>query len=74
MPSALVAAMASAPVLKNAQLGYNGFLTAGLFGLTLVFLERRPWLSRILLGLLTYKPQFGVYSHWRCWPHAIGGR
>jgi hypothetical protein len=53
MPSALVAAMASAPVLKNAQLGYNGFLTAGLFGLTLVFRERRPWVSGILLGLLT---------------------
>ncbi len=60
MPAALIAAMASAAVLKNAQLGYNGFLTAGLFGLTLVSLERRPWLAGVLLGLLTYKPQFGV--------------
>lgn len=60
VPAALIAAMASAPILKNAQLGYNGFLTAGLLGLTLVFLERRPWVSGILLGLLTYKPQFGV--------------
>jgi hypothetical protein len=59
-PAALIAALASAAVLKNAQLGYNGFLTAGLFGLILVFLERRPWLAGILLGLLTYKPQFGV--------------
>jgi hypothetical protein len=59
-PAAVIAAMASAAVLKNAQLGYNGFLTAGLFGLTLVCLERRPWLAGIPLGLLTYKPQFGV--------------
>jgi hypothetical protein len=52
--------MAPAAVLKNAQLGHNGFLTAGLFGLSLVLLERRPWLSGILIGLLAYKPQFGV--------------
>lgn len=59
-PLALIAAMAPAAAFKNLQLGYNGFLTAGLFGLSLVFLERRPWLSGIFLGLLTYKPQFGV--------------
>ena len=58
--AALIAAMAPAAVLKNIQLGYNGFLTAGLFGLSLVFLERRPWLAGIPLGFLTYKPQFGV--------------
>jgi hypothetical protein len=28
--------------------------------LALAFVERRPWLSGILLGLLTYKPQFGI--------------
>jgi hypothetical protein len=44
----------------NVLLGQNGFLTAGLIGLSLVFIERRPWLSGIFLGLLTYKPQFGV--------------
>ena len=44
----------------NALLGHNGFLTAGLIGLSLVFVERRSWLSGILFGLLTYKPQFGV--------------
>jgi arabinofuranan 3-O-arabinosyltransferase len=59
-PVALIAAMAPAAVLKNIQLGHNGFLTAGLIGLSLVCMERRPWVSGIFLGLLTYKPQFGV--------------
>jgi hypothetical protein len=58
--AALIAALASGAALKNIQLGHNGFLTAGLFGLSLVFVERRPWLSGVFLGLLTYKPQFGV--------------
>jgi arabinofuranan 3-O-arabinosyltransferase len=58
--AALIAALAPFPVLKNIQLGHNGFLTAGLMGLSLVFVESRPWLSGIFLGLLTYKPQLGV--------------
>jgi arabinofuranan 3-O-arabinosyltransferase len=57
---ALIAAMAPFPVAKNMQLGHNGFLTGGLIGLSLVFVESRPWLSGIFLGLLTYKPQLGV--------------
>ncbi len=59
-PVALIAAIASPAALKNFQLGYNGFLTAGLIGSSLVLLERRPWLSGVVLGVLTYKPQFGV--------------
>jgi hypothetical protein len=59
-PTALIAALAPVAVLKNLQLGHNGFLTAGLFGLSLVLVERRRWLSGILLGLLTAKPQLGV--------------
>jgi hypothetical protein len=47
-------------VFINFLLGHNGLLTAGLMGLALLFTERRPWLSGILLGLLTYKPQFGI--------------
>jgi hypothetical protein len=47
-------------VLFNFGLGQNGFLTAGLVGLSLAFAERRPWLCGIFLGLLTYKPQFGI--------------
>jgi hypothetical protein len=48
------------PILKNAQLGQNGFLTAGLLGLSLALIERHPVAAGISLGLLTYKPQFGV--------------
>jgi hypothetical protein len=58
--AAPIAAIASPASLKNIQLGHNGFLTAGLIGMSLVLLERRPWLSGVFLGLLTYKPQFGV--------------
>jgi hypothetical protein len=58
--AAVVAAVTSVPVLLNVLLGHNGFLTAGLIGLTLALMERRPWLSGIFLGLLTYKPQFGI--------------
>jgi arabinofuranan 3-O-arabinosyltransferase len=58
--AALIAALTPFSVLKNIQLGHNGFLTAGLMGLSLVFVESRPWLSGVFLGLLTYKPQLGV--------------
>jgi arabinofuranan 3-O-arabinosyltransferase len=44
----------------NVTAGQNGFLTATLIGGTLAFLERRPALAGLFLGLLTYKPQFGL--------------
>jgi arabinofuranan 3-O-arabinosyltransferase len=44
----------------NVTAGQNGFLTAALIGGTLGLLERNPALAGICLGLLTYKPQFGV--------------
>ncbi len=44
----------------NVTAGQNGFLTATLIGGTLGFLESRPALAGIFLGLLTYKPQFGL--------------
>jgi len=47
-------------ILSNVLLGHTGFLTAALLGLSLVFMERRPWLSGIFLALLTYKPHFGL--------------
>jgi len=46
--------------LWNITAGQNGFLTAALIGGTLCFLERRPALAGVCLGLLTYKPQFGL--------------
>jgi hypothetical protein len=59
-PAAAILAATPFPVLFNLGLGQNGFLTAGLIGLSLTSMERRPWLSGIFLGLLTYKPQFGI--------------
>jgi hypothetical protein len=40
--------------------GQNGFLTASLIGATLYLLPMRPVLSGICLGLLSYKPQYGL--------------
>ena len=47
-------------VLWNATAGQNGFLTAALLGGTLGLMERRPALAGLCLGLLSYKPQFGL--------------
>ncbi len=47
-------------VLWNVATGQNGFLSAALLGGTLLNLERRPLVSGILLGLLSYKPHFGL--------------
>jgi hypothetical protein len=56
----IVLALGFPGVLWNISVGQNGFLTAALIGGTLVCLERRPLLAGLFLGLLTYKPQFGV--------------
>jgi hypothetical protein len=58
--TAIIAAIAPLFVLVNADFGHTGFLTAALIGFSLLFMERRPWLSGIFLALLTYKPHFGV--------------
>jgi len=47
-------------ILSNVLMGHNGFFSAALIGLSLVFMERRPWFSGVFLGLLTYKPHFGL--------------
>ena len=60
-------------VFVNIGHGQNGFLTTALLGGALHLLARRPWLAGVLIGLLTYKPQFGVLipvallagGHWR---------
>src|SRR6202035_258013 len=47
-------------VLTNTLVGQNGFLTASLIGGTLYLMPMRPVLSGICLGLLSYKPQYGL--------------
>ena len=56
----LLAAAAFPAVFVNVGHGQNGFLTAALLGGALHWLDRRPWLAGVLIGLLAYKPQFGV--------------
>jgi hypothetical protein len=71
--TAILLALAAPWTLVTLFVGQNGFLTAALIGLVLLTLKRRPILSGIFLGLLTYKPQFGLLfplalamgGHWR---------
>lgn len=44
----------------NLAQGQTGFLTAALFGGAVLLLERRPVAAGILIGLLSYKPHFGL--------------
>lgn len=46
--------------LINFAHGQNGFLSTALFGGALVLLDKRPVLSGVLFGLMTYKPHLGV--------------
>jgi hypothetical protein len=57
---AWLAGFAFPATFYNISVGQNGFLTAGLIGGSLATLEAQPILSGVLLGLLTYKPQFGI--------------
>src|SRR5882724_3893767 len=56
----LLLAAAFPVVFTNALVGQNGFLAASLIGGTLYLMPTRPVLSGICLGLLSYKPQYGL--------------
>jgi arabinofuranan 3-O-arabinosyltransferase len=58
--NAWMVACAAPAVLAALISGQNGLLTASLVGLSLLFLEKRPALAGLILGLLSYKPQFGI--------------
>jgi arabinofuranan 3-O-arabinosyltransferase len=47
-------------VFNNTLVGQNGFLTAALIGGTLYLMPVRPILAGVCLGLLSYKPQYGL--------------
>jgi len=59
-PFGLLLAVAFPVVLTNVLVGQNGFLTASLIGAVLVLLPVRPVLAGVCLGLLSYKPQYGL--------------
>ena len=69
----LAAAVGFPAVFVTLGHGHNAFLTAGLLGFGLFWLGRRPVLAGICIGLLAYKPQFGLVlpvvmllgGHWR---------
>jgi hypothetical protein len=59
-PFGLLLALAVPMAFTNVLVGQNGFLTAALIGGTLYLMPVRPILSGICLGLLSYKPQYGL--------------
>src|SRR6201747_1476140 len=59
-PFGLMLAAAFPMVFNNTLVGQNGFLTAALIGGTLYLLPVRPVLAGVCLGLLSYKPQYGL--------------
>jgi alpha-1,2-mannosyltransferase len=59
-PETLLIAAAFPAVFVNIGHGQNAFLTTALLGGALHWLDRRPWIAGALIGLLAYKPQFGV--------------
>ena len=69
----LVPVLAFPAVFWTIGLGQNAFLTAALFGGFGLLLNRQPATAGMLLGLLCYKPHFGVLApaaliaggHWR---------
>lgn len=58
--AAFMVACAVPWVLVELILGQNGFLTSAILGAALLQMEKRPILCGILLGFLSFKPQFGI--------------
>jgi len=56
----VVLALVPISVAQNFYLGHTGALTAGILGFALVLMERAPLRAGLVLGLLAYKPQFGL--------------
>ena len=54
--------LALPPVFQCLGYGQNGLLTASLLGLALTFIDRRPVVAGVLLGLLSYKPQLAIVA------------
>ncbi|PAY04333.1 hypothetical protein CK489_34390 [Bradyrhizobium sp. UFLA03-84] len=59
-PSALLLALATPPVFYDMFHGQSALLASALLGAILLTLDKRPFLSGILIALLIFKPQFGV--------------
>jgi alpha-1,2-mannosyltransferase len=58
--TALLVLLAFPMAFWNIGLGQNAFLTAGLFGMGMLLIDRRPVIAGLLFGLFCYKPHFGL--------------
>jgi hypothetical protein len=58
--SAILLAFAFPALLANLIIGQNGCITAALIGGALLAMERRPVLAGVLIGLVSFKPHFGI--------------
>ena len=57
---AIIVALAAPWTFAVIEVGQTGFLSAALIGAVLLNLERRALIAGVALGLLAYKPQFGL--------------
>ncbi|BEQ13678.1 hypothetical protein FAK_07440 [Desulfoferula mesophila] len=70
---AIIPALAFPAVFLTIGHGQNAFLTTGLLAGALYYLDRKPDVAGIMLGLLTFKPHLGIIipivliatGHWR---------
>jgi hypothetical protein len=53
-------ALTPCPVALNLLQGHAAYLSAGLIGLACALIETAPFAAGLLLGVLAYKPQFGL--------------
>jgi alpha-1,2-mannosyltransferase len=58
--TALLVLLAFPMAFWNIGLGQNAFLTAGLFGMATLLIDRRPIVAGLVFGFLCYKPHFGL--------------
>ena len=78
-PTAIALVLASPFGVWDLYWGQTGLLRATLLGSALLTLERRPVLTGVFIGCLTYKPQFGIVfpvalvaaRHWRAAVSAV---
>jgi hypothetical protein len=59
-PEAALVTLAMPAALGCATVGQNGFFTTAIIGSALLALEDNPVTAGVFMGLLTYKPQFGL--------------
>jgi alpha-1,2-mannosyltransferase len=58
--TALIVLLSFPMLFWTIGLGQNAFLTAALFGMATLLIDRRPVAAGFLFGLLCYKPHFGL--------------